>query len=56
MHEKDGMHPKPYQGPAGYDLPKKEKEMFFDCLLSMMVPSGYSSNLKGIINMAKKKF
>ena len=28
----------------------------FDCLNSIKVPSGYSSNLKGIINMKEKKF
>ena len=28
----------------------------FDCLNSIKVPSGYSSNLKGIINIKDKKF
>jgi hypothetical protein len=28
----------------------------FDCLNSMNVPSGYSSNIKGIISMKDKKF
>ena len=27
----------------------------FDCLNSMKVPSGYSSNMQGIINMKEKK-
>ena len=28
----------------------------FDCLSSIEVPSGYSSNIKGILNLAEKKF
>ena len=28
----------------------------FECLDSIKVPSGYSSNIKGIINMKEKKF
>src|SRR3990170_3122510 len=56
VHEKDDMHPKQYQGPASYALTKEEKEIFFECLLSMKVPSGFSSNIKRIINMVEKKF
>ena len=56
LHEKDGMPPKQYEGPASYALTKEEKEIFFECLLSMKVPTGFSSNIKGIINMAEKKF
>ncbi|XP_037419277.1 uncharacterized protein LOC119284121, partial [Triticum dicoccoides] len=52
MHGKDGIH----QGQASYALTKEEKEIFFEYLLSMKVPSGFSSNIKGIINMAEKKF
>jgi hypothetical protein len=52
MHGKEGMD----QGRASYALTKEEKEIFFECLLSMNVPSGFSSNIKGIINMAEKKF
>ena len=52
MHGKDGIH----QGQASYALTKEEKEIFFDCLLSMKVPPGFSSNIKGIINMTEKKF
>ncbi|XP_037428461.1 uncharacterized protein LOC119294365, partial [Triticum dicoccoides] len=37
-------------------LTKEEKVIFFECLSSMKVPSGFSSNIKGIINMAEKKF
>ena len=42
--------------PASYALTKAEKEIFFECLSSIKVPSGFSSNIKGIINMAEKKF
>ena len=30
MNEKDGMHPKQYQGPASYTLTKQEKEIFLN--------------------------
>ena len=56
MKERDGLHPDQYQGPASYALTKEEKEIFFECLSSIKVPSGFSSNIKGIINMAEKKF
>ena len=56
LHEKDGMPPKQYKGPASYALTKEEKEIFFECLLSMKVTTGFSSNIKGIINMPEKKF
>ena len=56
MNEKDDMHPKQYQGPASYALTKVGKEIFFECLLSMKVLSGFSSNIKGIINIPEKKF
>ena len=56
MHGEDSMDPKQFQGHASYALTKEEKEIFFECLLSMKVPSGFSSNIKGIINMAEKKF
>ena len=49
VNEKDDMHPKQYQGPASYALTKVEKEIFFECLLSMKVPSGFSSNIKGTL-------
>jgi hypothetical protein len=45
-----------YLGPASYTLSKEEKEIMFYCLNSMMFPSGYSSNIKGIISMKDKKF
>ena len=41
---------------SSYALTKAEKEIFFECLSSMKVPAGFSSNIKGIINMAEKKF
>ena len=56
LHEKDGMPPKQYKGPASYALTKEEKEIFFECLLSMKVTTSFSSNIKGIINMPEKKF
>merc|ERR1719152_856834 len=56
MHGKDGLPPKQHQGPASYTLTKEGKEIFFECLLSMKVTTGFSSNIKGIINMPEKKF
>src|SRR3954462_8612368 len=56
LYEKDGVPPMHYEGPASYALTKEEKEIFFECLLSMKVCSGFSSNIKGIINMVEKKF
>ena len=52
MHGKYGIR----QGHASYALTKEEKETFFECLLSIKVPSGFSSNINGIVNMAEKKF
>ena len=45
-----------YLSPASYTLSKEEKESMFDCLSNIKVPSGYSSNIKGILNLAEKKF
>jgi hypothetical protein len=42
--------------PASYALTKAEKKIFFEVLSSIKVPSGFSSNIKGIINMTEKKF
>jgi hypothetical protein len=47
---------KGHQYLSSYDLTKAEKEIFFECLSSIKVPTGFSSNIKGIINMAEKKF
>ncbi|XP_025799815.1 uncharacterized protein LOC112879670, partial [Panicum hallii] len=44
-----------YLKPASYNLSKEEKEIMFDCLNSIKVPSGYSSNIQGIINVKEKK-
>ena len=41
---------------SSYALTKAEKEIFFECLSSIKVPSGFSSNIKGIVNMKEKKF
>jgi hypothetical protein len=56
MKRRDGMHPEDFKGLASYALTKEEKEIFFECLSSIKVPSGFSSNIKGIINMTEKKF
>ena len=59
MHEKtkdDHLNPEKYKGPASYALTREEKDIFFEVLSSIKVPSGFSSNIKGIINMAEKKF
>jgi hypothetical protein len=45
-----------YLGLPSYTLSKEDKDIMFDCLNSMKVPSGYSSNIKGIISMKDKKF
>jgi hypothetical protein len=55
MH-RDDTHSENQPGPASYALTKEEKKIFFECLRSMKVPSGFSSNIKGIINMAEQKF
>ena len=49
----DGRH---YLSPASYTLSKEEKENMFECLSSIKVPFGFSSNVKGIINVVEKKF
>jgi hypothetical protein len=56
MKRRDDMHPEDFKGPTSYALTKEEKKIFFECLSSIKVPSGFSSNIKGIINMAEKKF
>ena len=62
MEERDAIHPqqrdngREYLSPAGYTLSKEEKESIFDRLSSIKVPSRYSSNTKGIIDLAEKKF
>ena len=44
-----------YLKPASYNLSKEKKESMFDYLNSIKVPSGYSSNIQGIINVKEKK-
>ena len=56
IHEGNNLNPEKYQGPASYALTKEEKEIFFEVLSSIKVPSGFSSNIKGIINMSEKSF
>jgi hypothetical protein len=51
--EDDGRQ---YLGPTSFTLTKEEKESMFECLNSIKVPSGFSSNIKGIINVPEKKF
>jgi hypothetical protein len=54
-HEEIEEEEQDYLGPASYTLSKEGKDIMFDCLNSMKVPSSYSSNIKGIINMKDKK-
>jgi hypothetical protein len=49
----NGWH---YLSPASYTLSKEEKESMFECLGSIKVPSRYSLNIKGILNVREKKF
>jgi hypothetical protein len=62
LKERDNLHPEKtddgryYLSPASYTLSKEEKESMFECLSSIKVPSGYSSNIRGIINVPKKRF
>jgi hypothetical protein len=46
MKGRDDMHPEDFQGPTSYTLTKEEKEIFFECLSSIKVPLGFSSNIK----------
>ena len=61
MEDRDALHPEKrdngrhYLSPAIYTLSKEEKESMFECLSSVKVPSGYSSNIKGILNLQEKK-
>ena len=51
----DDKHPGQFQGLASYALTKEEKEIFYEVLFSIKVSSGFSSNIKGIVNMKEKK-
>jgi hypothetical protein len=61
MEERDGLHPemrengRHYLSPTSYTLSKEEKESIFECLSSIKVPSRYSLNIKGILNILEKK-
>jgi hypothetical protein len=57
MKEWDDMHLEKTDklSPASYALTREEKEIFFQCLSSIKFPSGFSLNIKGIINMVEKK-
>jgi hypothetical protein len=62
LKEQDNLDPEKtddlrhYLSPASYILSKEEKESMFECLNNIKVLSGFSSNIKGIINMPDKKF
>ena len=62
MEEQDALHTqqrdngRQYLSSASYTLSKEEKESMFDCLSSIKIPSRDSSNIKGILNLAEKKF
>ncbi|XP_015619680.3 uncharacterized protein [Oryza sativa Japonica Group] len=45
-----------YLSSASYTLSKAEKESMFECLGSIKVPSGYSTNIKRIKSTKEKKF
>ena len=56
VEERDNLHPektddgRKYLRPASYTLSNEEKEIMFECLSGIKVPSGFSSNIKGIIS------
>ena len=62
LKERDNLHPEKtndgrhYLCPTSYTLSKEEKEIMFEWLASIKVPSGFSSNIKGTINVPEKKF
>ena len=62
MKERDNLHLEKtddgryYLSPASYTLSKEEKESMFECLARIKVPSGFSLNIEGIINVPEKKF
>ena len=45
-----------YLGPACYTLSKEEKQSMFECLNSIKIPTGYSSNIKRLLNLKEKNF
>jgi len=62
MKEQVNLHPEKtndghqYLSPGSYTLSKEVNESMFECLNSIKVPSGFSSNIKRIINVQEKKF
>ena len=56
VKERDGLSPEHYEGPASYALTKQEKVIFFECLSSIKVTAGFSSNIKRIVNVRLQKF
>nr|CAE03533.1 OSJNBa0061C06.21 [Oryza sativa Japonica Group] len=62
MEQRGDLLPEPkekgshYLSPASYTLSKAEKESMFECLESIKVPFGYSTNIKRIISTKEKKF
>nr|AAU90144.1 putative polyprotein [Oryza sativa Japonica Group] len=62
MEQRSNLHPEPkekgshYLSPASYTLSKAEKDSMFECLESIKVSSGYSTNIKRIISTKEKKF
>jgi hypothetical protein len=45
-----------YLGPTCYTLSKEKKESMFACLNSVKTLSGYSLNIKRLLNMKEKNF
>jgi hypothetical protein len=62
MKERDNLHPEKtgdgrhYLRPTSYTFSNEEKEIMFEYLSNIKAPSGFSSNIKGIVNVLEKKF
>ena len=56
LHSENRDKGRHYLGPACCTLSKEEKQNMFDCLNSIKIPSGYSSNIKRLLNLKEKKF
>jgi len=61
VEERDALYPekwdnlRQYFSLASYTLSKEDKVSMLECLSSIKAPSGYSSNIKGILNLPEKK-
>ena len=61
MKQRAALHPEKrdkgrhYLGPACYTLSKEEKQSMFDCLNSIKVPSGYSSNINLVTELEREE-